>query len=108
MQDFFLQSRPACINEKVIVNGIGKHLNALPEKTKETIILFDVADLSLEEICEIQGGTISGVKSRLKRGRESVQKNLGIVTGSEKKNFRAMKYEIQNPPMMEKGEYYAL
>jgi RNA polymerase sigma factor (sigma-70 family) len=53
-------------------------LNTLPAKMKETVVLFDVSDLSLEEIRKIQGGTISGVKSRLKRGREMLQKHLGM------------------------------
>ncbi|OYV58704.1 MAG: hypothetical protein B7X01_03535 [Acidiphilium sp. 21-62-4] len=55
-------------------------LDRLPPKMKETILLFDVADLSLEEIRKIQGGTLSGVKSRLKRGREELRFMLGIET----------------------------
>lgn len=47
-------------------------LNKLPEKMKEAIILFEISGFSIEEIKEIQGGTISGVKSRLKRGREKL------------------------------------
>jgi predicted DNA-binding protein YlxM (UPF0122 family) len=63
-------------------------IGLLPEKVKETLLLFEVADLSLNEIRIIQGGSISGVKSRLKRGRESVQRALGIVETSvaSKKN----------------------
>jgi RNA polymerase sigma-70 factor, ECF subfamily len=53
-------------------------LNTLPEKMRETVALFDVADLSLEEIRHIQSGTLSGVKSRLKRGREHVARALGV------------------------------
>ncbi len=45
---------------------------SLPNKTAETIILFHISDLSLEEIKKIQGGSLSAVKSRLKRGREKV------------------------------------
>jgi RNA polymerase sigma-70 factor (ECF subfamily) len=53
-------------------------LDSLPEKIKETILLFDIADLSLEEVRKIQGGTLSGVKSRLKRGHEALKQNLGV------------------------------
>jgi RNA polymerase sigma-70 factor (ECF subfamily) len=53
-------------------------LDQLPEKTKETILLFDVADLSLEEIRRIQGGSLSGVKSRLRRGHETTRRLLGV------------------------------
>jgi RNA polymerase sigma-70 factor, ECF subfamily len=47
-------------------------LKRLPEKQAEAITLFEISGFSLEEIKEIQGGTLSGVKSRLKRGREEL------------------------------------
>lgn len=49
-------------------------LDKLPEKQKEAIILFEINGFSIEEISKIQGGTISGVKSRLKRGKERLKK----------------------------------
>ncbi len=48
----------------------------LPSKVSETMILFHNSDLSLEEILEIQGGSLSGVKMRLKRGREKLLSSL--------------------------------
>ncbi len=45
---------------------------SLSERTAETIILFHICDLPLEEIQKIQGGSLSSIKSRLKRGREKV------------------------------------
>jgi RNA polymerase sigma-70 factor, ECF subfamily len=45
---------------------------SLPQKLSETLILFHISDLSLEEIQTIQGGSLSGVKLRLKRGREKL------------------------------------
>jgi RNA polymerase sigma-70 factor (ECF subfamily) len=81
-------------------------LEKLPEKMKEAIVLADVADLSLEEIRAIQGGTLSGVKSRLKRGREMLQGHLGIqkefkmkIAGTRNEHFA---------PALSKGDYYAL
>lgn len=53
-------------------------LEKLPEKTRETMVLFEVSDFSMEEIRKIQGGTLSGVKSRLKRGREQMAQLLGV------------------------------
>ena len=53
-------------------------LDTLPEKMRETVVLFDISDLSLEEIRNIQGGSLSGVKLRLKRGRELLAKKLGV------------------------------
>lgn len=51
-------------------------LLSLPDKTSETMILFHISDFSIEEIRKIQGGSISGVKQRLKRGREKLLSQL--------------------------------
>lgn len=53
-------------------------LETLPAKTRETMVLFGVSGFSLEEIRRVQGGTLSGVKSRLKRGREQLAALLDI------------------------------
>ena len=47
-------------------------LGKLPPKQKEALVLYEITGLTLKEIREIQGGTLSGVKSRLKRGRNSL------------------------------------
>lgn len=49
-----------------------EHILSLPNKMSEALILFHISDLSLEEIQKIQGGSLSGVKLRLKRGREKL------------------------------------
>ncbi len=54
-------------------------LGCLPAKQRETVVLFEIIGLALEEVRSIQGGTLSGVKSRLKRGRERLEQ---IVAGS--------------------------
>jgi len=48
-------------------------LMTLPGKTKEALILFHISDLSINDIQKIQGGSISGVKLRLRRGREKLK-----------------------------------
>lgn len=45
---------------------------SLPCRMAEALILYHISDLSLEEIRKIQGGSLSGVKLRLKRGREKL------------------------------------
>lgn len=45
---------------------------SLPDKTAETLILYHISDLSVEDIQKIQGGSLSAVRSRLQRGREKV------------------------------------
>lgn len=49
-----------------------ERLLQLPGRTAETLMLFYVSDLSLEEIRKVQGGNLSAVKQRLKRGREKL------------------------------------
>lgn len=51
----------------------------LPEKQQEALMLFEVSGFSLEEIRKIQGGSLSGVKLRLKRGRVKLKQLLGLL-----------------------------
>jgi len=62
-------------------------LDKLPAKQKESIVLFDISGFSLNEIKEIQGGTLSAVKSRLKRGRERLIEILNPEKSYQKFNF---------------------
>ena len=52
-------------------------LRRLPEKQREAVVMFEISGLSLEEIRQIQGGSLSGVKSRIARSREKLAKLLG-------------------------------
>lgn len=52
-------------------------LEQLPEAMREAVVLFEISGLSLIEIKEIQGGSLSGVKSRIARGREKLAELLG-------------------------------
>ena len=54
-----------------------KALEQLPEAMREAVVLFEISGLSLTEIREIQGGSLSGVKSRIARGREKLADLLG-------------------------------
>lgn len=51
-------------------------LQQLPAKTREALIMFEINGFSLEEIREVQGGSLSGVKSRLARGRKTLARLL--------------------------------
>ena len=59
---------------------LDRALSQLPEKQREAVILFEISELSLQEIVEIQGGSLSGVKSRIVRGREKLAVLLGERT----------------------------
>lgn len=63
------------------ISALYKALERLNAKERETIVLFEIAGLSLEEVREAQGGSISGVKSRLVRGRAKLAKLLGEDNG---------------------------
>lgn len=57
-------------------------LDQLPERQRETVVLFEISDLPLEEIRRIQGGSLSGVKSRLVRGRARLARILNATDRS--------------------------
>lgn len=48
----------------------------LPMKQREAIVMFEISGLSLNEIQQIQGDSLSAVKSRIARARESLKKIL--------------------------------
>lgn len=58
------------------LNDLNDALKQLPLKQKEAVVLFEISGFSLKEIKELQGGSISGVKSRIKRGREKLAEIL--------------------------------
>ncbi len=49
---------------------IMQKMELLPALQREALILFHISDLPMEEIRNIQGGSLSAVKQRIKRGRE--------------------------------------
>lgn len=50
----------------------------LPYAQREALVLFEVSGLSLEEIQEVMGGSLSGVKSNVARARKKLVEKLGI------------------------------
>jgi RNA polymerase sigma-70 factor, ECF subfamily len=67
---------PAAHTEARLLYEALEHL--APEQ-RETVALFELVGLSLEEIRAVQGGSLSGVKSRLVRGREKLAQILGAA-----------------------------
>ncbi|MDA3927672.1 MAG: RNA polymerase sigma factor [Prolixibacteraceae bacterium] len=55
---------------------IMQKIDMLPNLQREALILFHISDLPLEEIRKIQGGSLSAVKQRIKRGRERLMQML--------------------------------
>lgn len=55
-------------------------LGKLPHRSREALMLFEVADMPIAEIQKIQGGTLSSIKIRLMRARRTLQQHLGAST----------------------------
>jgi RNA polymerase sigma factor (sigma-70 family) len=75
--DSVLENRLASFDlaaEKSLDTGIlYQAMEKLSAKEKESILLYEIAGLSMEEVCTLQGGSISGVKSRLARSRKKLR-----------------------------------
>jgi RNA polymerase sigma-70 factor, ECF subfamily len=53
---------------------VARALSALGPDQREAVVLFEIEGFSVEEIAELQGVTVSAVKSRLARGRERLRR----------------------------------
>jgi len=67
-------------------------MERLPEKQREAVTLFEIIGLSLEEVRGVQGGSLSGVKTRVKRAREALARTLGV------ENANSAQPVIRNKP----------
>lgn len=57
-------------------------LAKLPSTQREAVVLYEINGFSQKEIAEIQGCTVSAVKSKVKRGKEHLQRII-----IEKENY---------------------
>lgn len=53
-------------------------MSSLSEPIREAVVMFEVAGMSLAEIQEIQGSTLSNIKQRVARGRKRLAELLGV------------------------------
>lgn len=60
------------------IENLYRGLQALPAKQREAVVLFEITGLSMKEICEVQGGSLTAVKVRISRGRKKLAKVLGV------------------------------
>ena len=60
------------------VRELYEALETLPAKQREAVVLFEISGLTLKEIQNVQGGSLSGVKSRIVRGREELARKLAV------------------------------
>lgn len=59
---------------KLEAKELFESLLKLPDAQREALVLFQISGLSINEIQQIQGVSVSAVKSRLARGREALRK----------------------------------
>ncbi len=78
-------------------------LAKLPHKQKEAVVLFEISGLTIKEICEIQGGSIPGVKSRIQRGRKALAELLGVPQNLDNSAYD----DLGSRPTMHKQLSYA-
>jgi RNA polymerase sigma-70 factor (ECF subfamily) len=69
-------------------------LQRLPFKQREALTLFEISGFSIQEIQELQDDSLSAVKMRLVRARETLRALLGDTESSE----RATIHHLSNPP----------
>lgn len=63
--------------------AVRQALRGVPRNQREALVLFEVVGMSVEEIARLQGVTVSGVKSRLTRGRARLRETYEQLTGEE-------------------------
>ena len=71
------------------IAALHRALALLPREQREAVALFEISGFPLEEIREIQGGTLSGVKARVARGRRKLAKLLAVHDRSERDVVRS-------------------
>jgi RNA polymerase sigma-70 factor (ECF subfamily) len=59
------EDHTADVARKMEIDSLYKAMNKLPEKQREAVSLYEISGFSLAEIQQIQGGSLSGVKSRI-------------------------------------------
>jgi RNA polymerase sigma-70 factor (ECF subfamily) len=79
----------ADIARKMEIDVLYKAMKRLPEKQREALSLFEISGFSLAEIQQIQGGSLSGVKSRIVRGREA----LAQIIRRDQKTVKSINFE---------------
>ncbi len=60
--------------ERRCANRAARALEGLEPVQREAVVLHDIEGFSVEEVADMQGVTVSAVKSRLTRGREKLRR----------------------------------
>ncbi len=60
------------IYDKIALQELYQLMEQLPVQQKEALVMYEISGVTMEEIAKIQGGTLSGVKSRIARARQKL------------------------------------
>lgn len=60
------------IYDKIALQELYQMMEQLPAQQKEALVMYEISGITMEEIAKIQGGTLSGVKSRIARARQKL------------------------------------
>lgn len=60
------------IYDKIALQELYQLMEQLPAQQKEALVMYEISGITMEEIAKIQGGTLSGVKSRIARARQKL------------------------------------
>jgi RNA polymerase sigma-70 factor (ECF subfamily) len=106
-----IHSRETETDSNYDIEILWKALSKLPEKQREAIVLFDIIGLGIEEIREIQGGSPSGIKSRIQRGKQELsemltQKNFDILSFKKEPKTKYADLPIENEFSSNRLAYY--
>lgn len=66
-------------DERAGAESAARALAVLPAAQREAIVLFELQELTVEEIAEIQRSSVSAVKSRLSRGRDRLRRHYAAA-----------------------------
>ena len=67
------------IHDIEVQEGLVKALHKLHPAQREAFLLFEVQELSIQEIAEITGDSVGTIKSRLHHARERLKKELATT-----------------------------
>ena len=62
---------------------IGKAIDHLPDDQRTTLVMVEYHHMQYQDIAEILGVTVSAIKMRVKRGRETLRETLKILQAQE-------------------------
>lgn len=73
----------ARLDEQRRSRRLRRALSRLPAEQREAVVLFELEELSLDEVAALQGTSVTAVKTRLSRGRKRLRDHYQRVLQAE-------------------------